>query len=123
MHEDETFYPDPPPPLPMPGNKSDEVYSQMMMQKKLENLLSQLDPDHLIVEIEYRLKGWRRNEYTGNWELSSNKEKEVSEELLIDIVSLLSSVLTNNTTMSNFQDEEINRIMKVIIAKLIDMMR
>lgn len=121
---DEVFYPDnlPQPPVPMPGQKSDEIFSQMMVQKKLENLLSQLDPDHLIVEIEYRLKGWRKNEYTGSWELSGN-EKNISGDLLADVLSLLSSILTNNTTMSNFQDIEINRIMKIIIRKMIDMMR
>lgn len=122
---EENYYPDnlPMPPQPMPGQKSDDAYSQIIMQKKLENLLSQLDPDHLIIEIEYRLKGWRKNEYSGNWELAANKEKEISSDLLIDVVSLLSSILTNNTTMSNFQDVEINKLMAIIIKKLIDMIR
>lgn len=122
---EELFYPEevPQPPVPMPGQKSDEVFGQMMVQKKIENLISQINADQLVVEIEYRLKGWRKNEYTGSWELSSKIEKEVSDELLSDVISLLSAFLTNNTTLSNFQDIEINRIMKVIIRKVIDMIR
>lgn len=113
----------PEPPMPMPGAKSDEQYSRLLTEKKIENILSQLNPDVLIVEIEKRLKGYRKDEDTGGWELIGKQEKFVDDELLVDIMSILSSVLTNNTTMSNYQDSEINRVMELLIENMVDMLQ
>ena len=111
------------PPPPMPGSKSDQVYSAIIQERKIENVLEQLNPDKLIVEIEFRLKGYKKNQFTKTWELIGKEEKQVSDKLIVDCLSLLSSLLTNNTTLSNYSPDEINRIMQTIIRKLIDMIR
>ncbi len=108
-------------PMQMPGNRSDEVYSAMLQERRMENVLDQLNPERLIVEIEYRLKGYRKEK--GNWKLIGKQEKKVSEELLSDILSILSSVLANNTSVSNYQPDEINKIMKTLGKNLVDAMR
>lgn len=106
-----------------PQSKSDEIYSSVIQEKRIENLLEQLNPDRLIVEIEWRLKGYKKNAYTRQWELIGKNPKEVSEELIGDFLSILSANLTNNTTLSNFTPDEINKIINLFVIKFIDIIR
>jgi len=110
-------------PTPMPGQRSDEVYSAVMQEKRVENILEQVNPERLIVEIEFRLKGYKKNQFTKKWELIGKIEKQVSDELICDFLSILSANLTNNTTLSNFAPDEINRVMANLIRVLIDIIR
>jgi len=110
-------------PTPMPGQRSDEVYSAVMQEKRVENILEQVNPERLIVEIEFRLKGYKKNQFTKKWELIGKIEKQVSDELICDFLSILSANLTNNTTLSNFAPDEINRLMANLIRVLIDIIR
>jgi len=112
----------PQPPTPMPGAKADEVYSAIIQEKRIENILDQINPERLIVEIEWRLKGYKKNKH-GGWDLIGKQEKKVSDELITDFLSILSANLTNNTTLSNFQPDEINKLMENLIKSLIDMIR
>lgn len=113
----------PTPPMPMPGAKSDEIYSAVIQEKIKENILEQVNPERLIIEIEFRLKGYKKNQFTRQWELIGNREKIVSEELIQDFLSIISSQLTNNTTLSNYTPDEINKIMETLIKNMIDMIR
>lgn len=113
----------PMPPPGMPGGKSDEIYSAVIQEKRIENILEQVNPERLVVEIEFRLKGYKKNQFTKQWELIGKREKEVSDELISDFLSILSANLTNNTTLSNFQPDEINKIMACLIRTLIDIIR
>lgn len=110
-------------PSPMPGSNSDEVYSAIIQEKRVENIIDQLNPERLIVEIEFRLKGYKKNQFTRKWELIGDKEKEVSDELVSDVLSVLSGLLTNNTSISNYTPDEINKIMATLIRTLIDIIR
>lgn len=125
MSDEYAYLPEniPMPPPGMPGNKSDEIYSAIIQEKRIENILEQLNPERLVVEIEFRLKGYKKNQFTSKWELIGKEEKQVSDELISDILSILSANLTNNTTLSNFNPDEINKLMKTLIRGLIDMIR
>ena len=109
------------PPPGMPGQRSDEVYSAIIQEKRMENILEQVNPERLIIEIEFRLKGYKKNQFTRKWELIGKREKQVSEELIQDFLSIISSQLTNNTTLSNYTPDEINRLMELLIKNMIDM--
>lgn len=113
----------PMPPPGMPGQKSDQIYSAVIQEKRVEGIMDQLNPERLIIEIEFRLKGYKKNQFTRKWELIGKKEKELNDELISDVLSILSANLTNNTTLSNFTPDEINKIMKTLIRTLIDMIR
>lgn len=110
-------------PTPMPGAKSDEIYSAIIQEKRMENILEQVNPERLIIEIEFRLKGYKKNQFSRQWELIGNREKPVSEELIQDFLSIISSQLTNNTTLSNYTPDEINKLMETLIRSMIDMIR
>jgi len=103
--------------------KSDQVYSAIIQEEKIRNVIEQLNPERLIIEIEFRLKGYRKNIFTQQWELIGKSEKPVSNELISDFLSILSSNLTNNTTLSNFTPDEINKLMATFIRNFIDIIR
>ncbi|KKL76492.1 hypothetical protein LCGC14_2044330, partial [marine sediment metagenome] len=88
-----------------------QSYPSYQADKRMDSILEQINPDNLIVEIEHRIKGFRKDTLTKQWVAISGKQKVISEELVANFVSFLSSFLTNNTTLSNFSDKEINRIM------------
>lgn len=109
-------------PPPMPGPNSDQLYTDYIQEKKVENILAQINPDNLLVDIEWRIKGYRKNIYTQQWERIDNCP-EISPVLVGKFMSFLSAMLNNNTTLSNFKDKEINNIMKMVIAYVSDDLR
>lgn len=116
------YYPEdlPMPPQPMPGEKSDSIYSGLMTQKKIENILQQINPENLIVEIEHRIKGYRKDEYTQQWVQITKDQKPISEELISNFITFLASFLNNNTSMTNLSEKEINKIMYAVIEYIVD---
>ena len=87
-----------------------------MREDKVSNILSQISPDGLLNEIEHRIRGEKKNEFTLTWEPINSKAKPVSEELVGRFMSFLGSILNQNTTMSNFSPQEINNIMDLVIS-------
>lgn len=100
-----------------------QSYPSYQADKRMDSILEQINPDNLIVEIEHRIKGFRKDTLTKQWVAISGKQKVISEELVANFVSFLSSFLTNNTTLSNFSDKEINRIMIAIKKYVTDDLR
>jgi hypothetical protein len=99
--------------------KSDAVYADYVREKKIENLLSQINPDNILADIEARLKGFRKDIYTGQWVINKN-HLEVNELLVSRFISFLGAFLNNDITLSNFNEQEINRIMYAVIEFIID---
>lgn len=96
------------------------IYADELRQQRASNFLDQLNPDKVLTEIANRLKGYHRNEYTGQWEKLPGYKKEISQDLLDDFLGFLGAILNQNVSMSNFSTEEINRIMELIIDWLKD---
>lgn len=99
---------------------SDEVYADEMQQQRVANILGQTSPDNQLAEIEWRIKGYRKNQVTGKWEKIAEGVEEVSSLLVSRYVSFLSSILNNNTRFANLKEGEINEIMKTVIEWLVD---
>jgi len=111
--------------IEMPGQgsepvTSDEVYADEMQQQRVANILGQTSPDNQLAEIEWRIKGYRKNQITGKWEKIADGVEEVSSLLVARYVSFLSSILNNNTRFANLKEAEINEIMKTVIEWLVD---
>ena len=95
------FYPDmPQTPQGMPGPSSDAVYADVVREKKIENLLSQINPDNLLADIESRIRGYRKDRYSNQW-IQIPGTRLVSEKLVGNFMSFLGGILNNNTTLSN----------------------
>jgi len=99
---------------------SDELYAKQIQQENTQNLISQISPDHQLLELQWRIKGYVKNVETGLWEKLDKKAPEPSPLLVGRYISYLSSILNQNTTLSNLSGAEINAIMKLVIEWLAD---
>lgn len=100
-------------------NDPNALYADYMREEKVANVISQLDPSNLIGDIEHSIRGDKKDPITKIWE-TNPRQKKVSEELINDFVSFLRSMLTQNTTMSNYSIQEINNRMEMIIEWIRD---
>lgn len=95
----------------------EDMYAQTINEDKIKNILSQINPSNQLEEVELRLKGYKRDNMTGEWE----KKYEGVNELLVDrYVSWLSSIMGLNTTLGNLSAYQINGIMKQSLQWVID---
>jgi hypothetical protein len=124
MRPEQEYYPDDMPPLPQQtlGPTSDAVYADYIQEKKVENILSQINPDNILSDIEARLKGFRKDALTKQWVLPTGTT-QISPLLVSNFMSFLGSMLNNNTTLTNLKDHEINNIMKLVIEWCTDDLR
>jgi len=106
--------------MPNPDNDLNALYADTMREEKITNILSQINPDNLLADIEYRIKGYKKNNLTGEWEAITKDGKNINEILVANFMSFLGSILNQNTSMSNFSSGEINTIMDHIIEYIAD---
>lgn len=100
--------------------KSDEIYANVMQEERVKNIIGQTSPDNQLVEIEWRIKGYRKDAATQQWVPIGNKGAEPNSLLVARYISFLSSLLSDNTRFTNLSGMEINRIMKIAIEYLSD---
>ena len=99
----------------MKANDLNSLYADTMREEKITNIISQINPDNLLSDIEYRIRGYKKNTLTGEWGRINKDKEPMNDELVANFMSFLGSVLNQNTTMSNFSSSEINMIMTHII--------
>ncbi len=100
--------------------KSDELYAAQIQEDRIKNLIYQISPDHQLLELQWRIKGYIKNPATGLWSKLNKDSPEPSPLLVSRYISYLSGILNQNTTLSNLSSGEINNIMKLIIEWLVD---
>ena len=101
-------------------NDPNAIYADTLREDKVSNFIQQINPDNLLVDIEHRIRGEKKNPYTNQWEPISKGQKPISEDLVVNFMSFLGSILTQNTSMSNFTPNEINNIMEMVIEYIRD---
>jgi hypothetical protein len=102
------------------GLDMNAIYADALKEEKITNILSQINPDNLLADIEYRIRGYKKNTLSGEWEKINPKSKDISDVMVGNFMSFLGSVLNQNTSMSNFSSGEINTIMDHIIEYIAD---
>ncbi len=106
--------------MPDPANDPNALYADTMREDKITNILSQINPDNLMIDIENRVKGLKKNPQTAQWEAINPNQKSINKALLSNFMSFLGSILNQNTSMSNFSANEINSIMGLVITFIRD---
>ncbi len=98
---------------------ANSLYADHMRETKITNIIAQINPEKLVNDIEYRIRGYKKNSLTNQW-IRISAKKEVNEELISDLVSYLGAILNDNTTLSNYSSAEINNIMEKVIDYVSD---
>ena len=96
------------------SNDPNAMYADVMREERAANILAQIDPGNLLTDIEHRIRGEKKDMY-GQWSRISRSSGQVSEELVSDFISFLGSILNQNTSMSNFKEQEVTNMMEMII--------
>ncbi len=109
----------------MKKEKNDDpniLYADSMREEKIKNVIAQIDPSNLLIEIEHRLRGEKFNPLTQSWDAISrdSNDKHISEKLISRFVSFLGAVLNQNTTLSNYSINEVNNRMNLVIEYIGD---
>ena len=100
--------------------KSDELYATMLQEERAKNFIAQISPDNQLLELQWRIKGYVKNQLTQQWVKVDKNAPEPSPLLVSRYISFLSSLLNQNTTMSNLSPTEINSLMKLAIEWVTD---
>jgi len=101
------------------GGDPNSLYADFMREEKVKNIIEQINPDKLVVDIENRIRGFKKDQHSKQWVKISN-EKVVNETMIADLISYLGPILNDNTTFSNYSSGEINNIMEKVIEYLRD---
>lgn len=100
--------------------RSDEIYANMLQDDRVRNVIAQTSPDNQLIDIEWRIKGYKKNAFTGQWEKIDKNIPEPHPLLVGRYISFLSSLLSDNSRFTNLSSMEINKIMKLSIEYLTD---
>ena len=103
-----------------PKTNPDEIYAAQLQEDKVQNLIAQIAPDNQLLELQWRIKGYIKNPATKQWEKVDKDAPNISPILVSRYISYLSSLLNQNTTLSNLASGEINSIMSLVIEWLVD---
>ena len=97
------------------------LYADYMREEKVTNIIQQLNPDNLVEDIEHRIRGEKKNRYSKEWEkINPDSTKVISNLMIENYMSFLSSLLNQNTSLSNFSSGEINNLMNMIVEYIRD---
>jgi hypothetical protein len=100
---------------------SDELYASQINEDKLKNILSQISPSNQVEDIEMRIRGFKKNVYTGDWQpISEHSTDKIPEEMIGRYVSWLSSFMNINTTLGNLSSHQITKIMSNAVEWVVD---
>jgi len=99
---------------------SDELYANAAQEDKIKNIISQLDPENQLKEIEMRIRGYKKNVFTRDWEKIDPDSPEPPRLLISRFISYLSSIMNQNTTQGNLSDRQINALMSQAINYVAD---
>jgi len=99
---------------------SDELYANAIQEEKLKNIIAQLDPENQLKEIEMRVRGYKKNYLTQDWEKIDPDAAEPPKLLVMRFISYLSSVMNQSTTQSNLSVQQVNALMRASISYITD---
>jgi hypothetical protein len=99
---------------------SDELYANAIQEERIKNVIAQLDPENQLKEIEMRIRGYKRNVLTGEWEKIDPNSPEPPKLLVSRFISYLSSIMNQNTTQSNLSEQQVNNLMALAIHYVSD---
>lgn len=97
-----------------------ELYANAIQEERVKNIISQLNPDNQLQEIEMRIRGYKKNSFTQDWEKIDETIPEPPKLLVSKFISYLGSIMNQNTTQGNLTENQVNKIMKIAIEYVTD---
>lgn len=87
-------------------------------EMNIRNVVDQINPQQIIDNLDHALKGEFYNKETGTWEMNSSGKSLVNDSCRGAIISYVTGLLTNNTTMSIINENQLSHIMDSVIQTI-----
>ena len=62
---------------PDPSTDPNALYADVMREEKVTNIIAQINPDNLMVDIEHRIRGEIKDHYTKQWKTMSDDSEQI----------------------------------------------
>lgn len=96
----------------------EDEYASVLREERVRTLLTEIDPSNQVESIIYRLRGFRYDKIAEMW-VKRNNSPQISENFIGKVEAILSEELSLNTTFSNLQTSDVNKMMEFFIDILI----
>lgn len=90
-------------------------------EQDITNIVGQIDPKTIIDNLDHALKGEHWDKEKSDWLANDSKKSIVNDACRGAIVSYLDGILTNNTTMSNVDKNQLSYLMESVIETIVKM--
>lgn len=107
-------------PQPSPMGMGIPAYSP---EEMISNIVGQIDPARIVDNLDHALKGEIYSKEKGMWEKNATGKPLVNDACRGAVISYISGILTNNTTMSILQEKQISLIMESVIETITKMFK
>jgi len=97
-----------------PTEISRELNNSIIQEQRVSNFISQTSPVTSLERINYILQGYTYNNSSKAWVKIEGVEG-ISNEMRNDIIQFLSPDLSEDTRMTNLDEEQINGLMETVI--------
>jgi len=87
----------------------------------ISNIVDRLDPAVIIDKLDHALKGEYFNKEVNRWVMNPSKKPWVNDACRGALISYVTGVLNNNSTMSIINEKELSNLMDSVIESLIRM--
>jgi hypothetical protein len=98
----------------------DELYANAIQEERIKNVIAQLDPENQLKEIEMRIRGYKKNYFSQEWEKIDPDTPEPPRLLVMRFISYLSSIMNQSATQSNLSEQQVNKLMWQTIEYIAD---
>ena len=90
-------------------------YSQ---ESAISNVVSQIDPSTIINNLDHALAGEFFNEKTNSWQLNPSKKPLVNASCRGAVISYVTGILNNNSTLSIISQQQLGFIMEGVVESI-----
>ena len=87
-------------------------------EAEVTNIVGQIDPQTIIDNLDHALKGEQWDKEQQKWVMNASLKPLVNDECRGAIVSYLSGMLNNNTTMANISEKRLSHFMESVIESI-----
>lgn len=87
-------------------------------ENTIDNIVAQIDPANIIDNLDHSLRGEVYSKEKGIWEMNPSGKPLVNDACRGAIMSYMSGILTNNTTMGIVDATQLSNIMESVIETI-----
>lgn len=102
----------------MPQQEGQEVPMSYGNEGTVANIVSQIDPSTIINNLDHALAGEFFNEKNNSWELNPSGKPLVNPSCRGALISYVTGILNNNSTLSNISQQQLGFIMEGVVESV-----